>query len=352
MTAAVCSRRWEAEALHDGRLDGADRASFERHVGSCAACHDELSALRALDAAMGALGAEDAPPLERHRLRAALLREANDRIVASPRANFSRWVPLAAVLVVTLAFAALWITRTRAVVPVASNVATAPKFDVASIDGAVWRIRTDGATATIELVEGSASFAVPHLEPAQRFVVALPDAEIEVRGTRFDVAVEAGATRSVSVTEGRVVLRRRGGDELALRAGDRWSRVEPSPPIEVVASTPPPVASAAPRKAHPSPIASTVASSAPSAASRFEGAMAAFHAADYARADSLLATFAVDFPSDPRCEDAAFLRAVACWRLGDKSGAAKHAKAYLDAYPNGLRRVEARRMIDARDALP
>ena len=80
--------------------------------------------------------------------------------------------------------------------------------------------------------------------------------------------------------------------------------------------------------------------------------VAVFHAADYARADSLLATFAVDFPSDPRCEDAAFLRAVACWRLGDKSGAAKHAKAYLDAYPNGLRRVEARRMIDARDALP
>ena len=242
-----------------------------------------------------------------------------------------------------LAFAALWITRTRAVVPAASNVATAPKFDVASIDGAVWRIRTDGATATIELIDGSASFAVPHLEPAQRFVVSLPDAEIEVRGTRFDVAVEAGATRSVSVSEGRVVLRRRGEDELALRAGDRWSRVEPSPPVGVVASTPPPVMSAAPRKVHPSPSASS-ASSAPSAASRFEDAMTAFHAADYARADSLLATFAVDFPSDPRCEDAAFVRAVACWRLGDKSGASKHAKAYLDAYPNGLRRVEARRM--------
>ncbi len=346
MSRAECTRSWEAEALVDRRLDGADRASFERHIGACAACKGELAAIRAVDLTMDAASVDDAAPLERQRLRASLLREANARIVSTQRTRATRWLPFAAALVVALVGAAVWIARARVAVPVATNVATPPKFDVASISGAVWRSRTDGATATIDLVDGAASFAVPHLEGAQRFVVSLPDGEIEVRGTRFDVTVEDGVTRDVTVAEGRVVLRRRGDAELALRAGDHWSKIAPVLPPDVVAPSAP-TSSHAHSLPRATPSAAPSASSAPSAASRFAEAMAAFRGADYANAEPLLARFVVDFPNDSRREDAAYLRVVARWRLGDRPGAAALARAYIDAYPQGLRRVEAQRMIDA-----
>ncbi|MDB4996569.1 MAG: hypothetical protein JWM74_4001 [Myxococcaceae bacterium] len=90
----------------------------------------------------------------------------------------------------------------------------------------------------------------------------------------------------------------------------------------------------------PAPTAHTSAS----AGSRFQTAMVSFEAGDYARADTELELFARDFASDPRCEDAAYLRAVARFRRGDKVGAASLARAYLAAYPAGLRRIEARRL--------
>jgi hypothetical protein len=48
-----------------------------------------------------------------------------------------------------------------------------------------------------------------------------------------------------------------------------------------------------------------------------------------------------DYPADPRCEDAAHLRAVAHSRMGDAAGAAGLARTYLAAFPRGLRRIEA-----------
>jgi hypothetical protein len=92
----------------------------------------------------------------------------------------------------------------------------------------------------------------------------------------------------------------------------------------------------------PAPVPTAHASA--SAGARFHTAMASFEGGDYARADAELGLFIRDFASDPRCEDAAYLRAVARFRRGDKVGAAALARAYLVAYPAGLRRIEARRL--------
>ena len=83
-----------------------------------------------------------------------------------------------------------------------------------------------------------------------------------------------------------------------------------------------------------------------SAGLRFAEAVTAFSAGDYGRADSLFGAFARDFPSDSRAEDATFLRADARARRGDKMGAAAGARAYIHAYPNGLRRPEAERLAE------
>jgi TolA-binding protein len=77
----------------------------------------------------------------------------------------------------------------------------------------------------------------------------------------------------------------------------------------------------------------------------FDSAIGSFVSGAYARADVELGEFLVSFPADPRCEDAAFLRAVARFRLGDAAGARIAARRYLAAYPAGLRRIEAERIL-------
>jgi hypothetical protein len=96
----------------------------------------------------------------------------------------------------------------------------------------------------------------------------------------------------------------------------------------------------------PAPAPVPTARATASAGSRFNTAMASFEAGAYARADSEFDLFAREFAEDPRCEDAAYLRAVARFRRGDKPGAATLARAYLITYPSGLRRIEARRLAN------
>lgn len=83
---------------------------------------------------------------------------------------------------------------------------------------------------------------------------------------------------------------------------------------------------------------------APTAGARFAEAMAAYLAHDDARADTLFGSFADDFPSDSRVEDALFLRAETRSRRGDEAGTRAAARAYLKRFPAGLRRPEAERL--------
>jgi anti-sigma factor RsiW len=346
-----CPRRWEVEALEDGRLNGPDRAAFERHLALCAECKAERQGFESLREAMRHLPAPETSPIARLRLRASVLREANKRVVSVRHAPSVRWAATVLALVGAAGAAVAWNVR-KAEVASTAAVSAPPKFEVISAPGVQWRSRTDGSVVTVSLDEGSASFSVHHLGAAQRFFVSLPDGEIEVRGTRFIVDVEEHQTRSVAVTEGRVALRRSGAPEVLLLAGDYWSN-PPSVPRPIVDLRTIPLVDAGPRavdgvpksRAAPSSSAS-VGSALPTRGDRFDEAVASFKAEDYARADVQLQAFVRQFPDDPRAEDASFLRAVARWRTGDKDGAAQLARTYLVSYPSGLRRSEARRIID------
>ena len=78
---------------------------------------------------------------------------------------------------------------------------------------------------------------------------------------------------------------------------------------------------------------------------KFDEAIGRFVRGAYAQADVELRAFADELPLDARCEDAAFLSAVARWRLGDGSAARARADRYLTAYPAGLRRSEAQHIL-------
>jgi ferric-dicitrate binding protein FerR (iron transport regulator) len=88
-------------------------------------------------------------------------------------------------------------------------------------------VRAD-AERWLRLGGGSVEVHVAKLKAAERFVISTPDAEVEVRGTRFRVAVVPaaddcgrGTLTRVSVIEG-VVMVRSSGRESRVEAGRRW----------------------------------------------------------------------------------------------------------------------------------
>ena len=97
-----------------------------------------------------------------------------------------------------------------------------PKFRIANIENALFQSKVEGGTVRSSMTRGVAAFHVEQLSPNQRFLVALPDADIEVRGTLFVVSVEGGKTRGVEVNEGSVELRLHGREAVLLSDGEHW----------------------------------------------------------------------------------------------------------------------------------
>lgn len=256
MTAPTCERVWQAEAIDNGSLSGADRASFERHARTCAICSAEQEALAAL---REAFTSESLPapmtPLERRRVRAELLRRViEERMQPPSRPSLPR----------------AW----RAALVVASMSA---------------------AVASVPRLAGTTR---PHVRIVQ------------------SQSVDAHAVGGKPEHSGDIV--------------------EPSPP---------------PSAQHAAPVTRFTRSTSPrlptsNGSALFDDGIDSFKAGRYEDADQKLERFAREYPDDRRCEDAAYVRSVARWRLGDAEGAARLARDYLHTYPNGLRRPEAARIAD------
>ena len=74
----------------------------------------------------------------------------------------------------------------------------------------------------VRLRDGRVAVAVEHLRRDERFRLVTGDAEVEVRGTAFDVVVEGDQLVEVAVSSGAVDVRPRGRPPVALEAGERW----------------------------------------------------------------------------------------------------------------------------------
>jgi ferric-dicitrate binding protein FerR (iron transport regulator) len=367
MKAHVCRHAWGAEAIEDRQLVGDDRDSFERHAATCAICTREIAALAHLRETMRACG--NAPPraIDLRRMRVAVLQGAHrERPSGATRARAAVAMAAAVAVIALLVWGTagrLWNRPSSRNPPAMAGSVSDPSFEVANVSGAVVTRESSGGVARPKLTDGEAAFHVEHLVAGQRFLLELPDGEIEVHGTRFVVRVRSGRTESVEVTEGSVSLRMHDGQEQLLRAGDRWKlpasavgMVMPSSSLVATPSTPspvvapemkPPVSGASTGSRHTasaSPTSTRISLPRAEANERFEAAVAAFRSGHFADADRLLGAFARDYPSDARCEDTSFLRAVSRSRLGDAAGAADLARAYLARYPQGLRRHEAERL--------
>lgn len=389
-------RAWQAEAVEDGRLSGEERASFERHAQTCRVCAGERRALAALRQAAERLPLLSASPLERRRLRQNLLGRANDVAQNARRPGAWRLAAVGAAAVALGAIALVSVvTMSNGSPPAEHHVAAAlsvPTFQMRVSTGGVWHTAERGPTLRLALERGVFSLHVDKLVTGQRFIANLPDGELEVRGTRFTVDVGGGRTRRVSVSQGHVALRIHGLPQRMLGPGESWQPGASAPRVAAASSQSPsssalaeahdapptsanasvPLASrvrsgftdrrrelararTAPTRrrapaAAPHPVAAASASAAPRkptdpAAVELDAAMGAYRDGNFARAQKLFAAFERHHPGDARSEDAAFLRAVACLRRGDRTDARALARDYLNRYPDGLRREEAQRLL-------
>jgi anti-sigma factor RsiW len=354
---STCNRAWQAEAIEDGRLQGPDREAFLRHTAQCAACTRELAALSRLRELGAGFQTRDTTELEHRRLRQSLLRQADDFMVGTERQRTAfgafvhslgaaRWAG-ACVVVACALFAAFWAVRRSdapELAPPAVAVAGAPRFEIQASEGGAFRADQTGPQQLVGVSTGTYAVHVQKLTTEQRFVIELPDGELEVHGTRFVLVVGPSSTRSVSVSEGLVALRIRGQHELLLHPGDSWSAPAPAPAPAPASAVPSSTAAAASTPSATPPPNSALKTPKLDAGASFARAMTAYSRGDYAESERSFLAFERDFPGDARTEDSAFLRVTARARRGDAQGAKALAQDYLRRFPNGLRRVEAERL--------
>ena len=361
MTPAPCPRLFEAEAIRDGRLAGAELASFVRHTTGCSACRHEVQALDALGEALRASSRassrannrDGAQTDELHTLRERTrLVAAFDATLTRPEAlsgdRGQAWRrALGPAAAAALVAGALLFGRAR----LAPIIGASPGLVVEAGGATVWSKRSDGNGDRVVLDEGELRIHVDHSRQQSKLVVALPDGELEDTGTTFTVSVANGRTARVAVQEGSVALRIRGAPPVAIGAGAVWV---PEPPRQAAAAPtdsppdqkPSPRPSPKPPRAR-SPIASRTAIAppvgAPDAAdpgSEFRDAVALLEAGANRDAAAAFAHFLVKHPRDPRAEDAAYLRIIALERCGAALETRRAAQAYLQLYPTGFRRTE------------
>lgn len=346
MRPAPCPRLFEVEAARDGRLAGTQLASFQRHVVKCAECSRESQALGALAESLR-LGAEETAPADELHVRRERTRllAAFDGALLAPRLPWGarRLVWSAAVL--TLVVGLFVLLRVRR--PVEQTALTSPAV-VHADTTAVWSEYVEGDSERLVLERGALWIHVDHAAGRGRLLVVLPDGELEDTGTTFTVGAEDGRTTRVAVLEGHVVLRINGQTPIAMGPGDSWTPPNPhhaTASALVSAASPahmPPavLVDAAVRTPRPPPSAPAASPPASTASADFRAAMAAFDVGANHRAAAAFARFLEKHPSDPRAEDASYLRVIALQRCGDTAGMRRAALEYLGRYPAGFRQAD------------
>jgi hypothetical protein len=348
MSADGCPRSFEAEAMRDGRLGDAERASFERHMKACSVCAREVKELELLAEKLRAAASGQGDELRSRRERTRLL-AAFDRELLTPKLGGAvrpRLLGSAAALAVTVAVLLGWRVHQWKERP--PHLEAAAPAVVHADPATAWSDGLDGDREVVTLDHGALSIRVDHATNARKLLVVLPDGELEDTGTTFTVSADNGRTTRVAVQEGSVLLRLRDQPPVALSAGEVWVPAAPralasstppsSEPPSSTATTPPPLPIAA-ASAQP-PRVPTSPEPAREASADFGGPMAALDRDDNRAAAEGFARFLRDHPGDARAEDAAYLRVIALQRCGDHDGVRAAGLEYLRRFPAGFRRSE------------
>jgi hypothetical protein len=234
-----------------------------------------------------------------------------------------------------------------------ATLATAVGTHLTLSSAAQLRIDQLSPSWRFSLSRGQVQAQVAKLGPGERFVIGMPEGEVEVRGTMFRVMVTkpaggcgSSATRSaVAVDEGTVAVRT-AGSELLLHPGESWA----SPCPEPATGTTPPVAPGTPgteAAASPSVPALTPA---PRPAPRAAAKPAPFATA--VTVEPAPPTLPAPAPVSRLAEqNDLFAAAMAAERQGQHDEALRRLDALLDRFPGGplseSARAERQRILSA-----
>jgi hypothetical protein len=196
-----------------------------------------------------------------------------------------------------------------------------------------------GRSQIFALSAGEIRARVAKLGDGERFVVRTPDAEVEVRGTSFSVAIApsepscgSGTVTRVTVDEGVVVVRR-GATETSVGRGEEW----PAGCDGVAAA-------AAPARAGAGAGATAGASSLVEQNNLFSEALAFKNGGQHAAAVAAFERFMARYPSSNLAENAAVERMKLLLADDPPRGVAA-ARQYLRRYPNGFAQADARAAV-------
>ncbi|HET7539100.1 MAG TPA: FecR domain-containing protein [Polyangiaceae bacterium] len=223
-----------------------------------------------------------------------------------------------------------------------------------------FRVDSQGATQRFTLQKGELVAHVAKLGSSQRFIVDTPDAEVEVRGTRFRLRIiehpeTCGATTRtrLEVSEGVVEVRVAEQATVSVRAGETWPA--DCAPLAGTAASAPPVqppaqsSSAASNHAQLPRAATTTTRSEPERTSGlaapndlFALGVARARQGDTAAALRAYQDLMTRFPRSPLAENAQVERMRL---LAESADGAAEAKRYLTRYPHGFATSEAKKLL-------
>lgn len=200
-------------------LDGA-APSLLAHLQGCRPCTTEWSKLGELRALAQKLPAAIPDATHRDAMRAALLA----KLTPAPPQPARRRVPARWLWASGAAVAACLLLLLRSWPGDRTRSALANFRATVQTQGSAARFvhERNGGDEQVRLSSGHLLIEVAPLHPGERFRVLCQDAEVEVRGTAFELAVADDHLREVRVLHGRVEVRPSGGRTLLLGAGERW----------------------------------------------------------------------------------------------------------------------------------
>lgn len=321
MTSRSCSRVWQVEALRDGRISDAEAVAVRSHLERCGECARENEQLDALSRRLNA-DRSDLNEMSLRRLRYAILAKADAELRGGPERRWRRF-PFAAAVMAALAIVfGVWAIRRPAGPPsqeesVAVIAGQGARFSRTMLQGSEF----------VDLAEGALSISTSRRFANHRFVVRVPDGEVEDIGTVFKVEVREGRTREISVSEGVVIFRRPGSSDVRLVTGSAWTEPPASEPATAIAV---PIADSEPMK--PTPDVGPRPTVHPPKRRPANGA-----------ANEREASAEPVSPQPPN-EDESYLRIVALLREGRADEAHVAALQYLRRFPDGFRRTEVERL--------
>ena len=179
-----------------------------------------------LDAVARSLPAAEAERSRGEEIRTSLLASAAGRAQLPRRSR----VPVIAISIAAAAavVGVLWLTSLRGSSPATTLGSGAPvavagkRQFIGKIGNATFQRVSDWPDFVVHLDDGRLAIEVATVGPDERFRVITSDAEVEVRGTKFEVAATHGLIAEVVVREGTVEVR---ADRkvVILHAGETWT---------------------------------------------------------------------------------------------------------------------------------